>query len=622
VPDASVDHGGTSGVSSFGDRAYRLNEPGVQTLWAELAGDDASLVEVALAVGDEGPAVRCVEPRDGSMIVADAGAPLDLVVEVERPEAVVELTVAGDPVTMDDDGTARAVIRPVLGVNYVAVDARGEGEVGSRALCSFVVAPAYAPEDEPIDDVVRLDLAPRAIDDRTDDATLNSLADLFRLALNSQGFRDVMHESLGASNPLKPMSCDQEICLFGCTCIVRSEIRYRQTRFGSRSTVTLAPIADGLRAEVRIPDLSFEVDLAGTIDNRGWVDLSHVSVDVEVDLHAVGGRPRVAVRRVRSVGVGDINLRFGGISGLVIDIVEGLFEGKVRTTIEDAVRGFVEGDLGALLDGLVSSLDVSPLATDVEVPRPAGGEPLSLRFDAGFSSLRTTASGAVFGLGLGATTVARHARVSAGVVLASDGRARPPAASGDARAAVDQAFVNAVLHALWRGGFFDGELGAAVTGSEGTTLQIASPLPPTAEIDGGQVHLRWGGLRVALTAAGLFDVPLEITLGTHATADVRVVDGEELSFGELHVEEVTFASETYLPAALREAVAGWLEGMVQRVLDEAVSGGLPSFPVPSFTLPDAVGEFGLPAGRRLGLVDPRLSVEPGQLALTSRLGVL
>jgi hypothetical protein len=60
--------------------------------------------------------------------------------------------------------------------------------------------------------------------------------------------------------------------------------------------------------------------------------------------------------------------------------------------------------------------------------------------------------------------------------------------------------------------------------------------------------------------------------------------------------------------------------LVQNLVAGALNDALPALPIPSFTLPEAVRQYGLTPGMELGLVAPVLSVEPQHYVLRSRFG--
>ena len=73
------------------------------------------------------------------------------------------------------------------------------------------------------------------------------------------------------------------------------------------------------------------------------------------------------------------------------------------------------------------------------------------------------------------------------------------------------------------------------------------------------------------------------------------LSGESLHFGNLLLQQLFLSTSTPLNQSQRNALTGLLTQVVQSVLDDAINGGLPAFPIPTFALPAAAADFGLPA---------------------------
>jgi hypothetical protein len=64
----------------------------------------------------------------------------------------------------------------------------------------------------------------------------------------------------------------------------------------------------------------------------------------------------------------------------------------------------------------------------------------------------------------------------------------------------------------------------------------------------------------------------------------------------------------------------FLTSALQDVLANALNSGLPAFPIPSFTLPSSVSQYGLPAGANLGIVNPVLTTSSAHCVLDGQFG--
>ena len=75
-----------------------------------------------------------------------------------------------------------------------------------------------------------------------------------------------------------------------------------------------------------------------------------------------------------------------------------------------------------------------------------------------------------------------------------------------------------------RAGLFDADIGNSVLGGgfpAGTTADLTTYLPPVAKLDGDDVILMLGGVRLSLVYPGIFDSPISVTLGANALVRLR-----------------------------------------------------------------------------------------------------
>ena len=201
-----------------------------------------------------------------------------------------------------------------------------------------------------------------------------------------------------------------------------------------------------------------------------------------------------------------------------------------------------------------------------------------------------------------------------------------PATSQPLAASVHLGLINQVLHTLWRAGMFEARITGDAIGGDlppGLVAELSAGLPPVASMrDDGTVELGLGSLSLGLVYPGLFDEPLDVVLGARTHTEVRI-DGDDLAFSGIVIDELFFSTgEVSLDAATRDVLERFLVALVQRLVDSALNDALPALPIPSFTLPDAVGEFGLPAGAQLGIRAPALAREPQHFVLRGGFGIL
>lgn len=193
--------------------------------------------------------------------------------------------------------------------------------------------------------------------------------------------------------------------------------------------------------------------------------------------------------------------------------------------------------------------------------------------------------------------------------------------------AVHLGVLNKALHALWRGGLFDADVASALSGGgfpSGTSATMSTALPPVASIKGADKAVVYlGGITLNLTYPGIFDEPVAFKLGGVAETGITLTNGDELNFQNITITELYFSPVGIsLDADSRAVLEDFLTSLLQGVLDTSLNNALPALPIPSFTLPASVGQFGLPAGQDLGLANPTLGGDTTHLILKSDFGLL
>jgi hypothetical protein len=323
------------------------------------------------------------------------------------------------------------------------------------------------------------------------------------------------------------------------------------------------------------------------------------------------------------VTVGNVSLDGSGFCGVIVDIISGLVTGPVRTAIRNALTSFINSDVAPLLDQLVSSLDVNTLGATFNVPKLDGSGNVSLGFGLAFTSLNISTSRALLGLGTRFTPGAvGQNRASLGIAR----RTLDPlldlmgtSASRPVGIAFYEGALNQVLHGLWRAGYFQATLAIG-----GGTATIDARLPPVARITtNNKAQLMLGGIAATITIPGVINNPIPILFGGRASANVSLV-GDTLSFGGFQLDQLFVSFQTPLTQNQRTAMADFLALVLNDVLSDAINGGLPAFPIPTFSLPASAANFGLPAGAELGITTPLLSTpaSPGtHFVLTGGFGV-
>jgi len=578
-----------------------------------------------ILINGSGPNIRCEAPLDGSMLVGRPGTPIEVRGSVDDASGTMSVTVNGAPAVLSSDGFWASSITPIWGMNFVDVVAVDDGGIENSRTCAFILADRYAPEAPILGDTVMLALSQDAIDDSSRTDGLDSLDDILHTVVNSPGLRNTLHTSLLASNPLKPSSCDVDSFL---GCVIRTEITYLDSRIDGPHTSTLTLVPNGMRAHVTLRGIHVQLRINGRaagigFNTTGWVNVDSVDVDLTFDVGLAAGRPRISVRPGSvSVGVGRISTDFSGLAGGVIDIVVSVANGTVRNAVANALRGYVTGNFNAILDGLVSSLDISTLGASFNVPRLDGAGNIPVGFGVSFSSLSANPARMLFGIGTRITAPPAHARPSLGVPLPAEATLLDPSTPRAVTVAVHTALLNQAIHALWRGGLLDASVGGGSLGGlpDGVAIEVSGGLPPVARVvTSNEVELAIGALQLSITYPGLFD-NLLVTVGARARTMTTLM-ADDLNFGAIRITDLYFSTGTVtLAPATRDLIEDLLRTLVQSIVDTSLNDALPAIPIPTFTLPSSVAPYGLPAGTDMGITGPTLTLEGSHVLLRGGFG--
>jgi hypothetical protein len=609
-----------------GDGRYRYLTDGRYRLTATVTPPTEGGVGLTdsreFTVDSRGPAIECDSPVHGAIVNTTPGSSLAFSGSVDDLSSISTVSVNGTSVPVDGSGNFSTTLTTRFGINFVDIEATdASGQITTRT-CAFLLADTWAPDTAAFGDALALRLGASAIDDGARGGALNSLGDILQTVLNSPGLRTTLHESLLASNPLKPRSCDQRI--FGA-CVFTSEINYLDSELRGPNTATLSLVDGGIRANVGLRDTRAQLRISGTLDSTGWVTFSSIDVGVIFDTSLSGGRLRMSVRPGSvTTSVGSISTSFSGLAGIIIDIVASLVNGTLRSLVRDLVTNWVTDNFNSILDGVVGGLDVSTLGTSFEVPRLDGTGNISVAFAPDFTSLSTNSSRMLVGLGTRLSTTPAHARPTLGAPIPS-GPARYDASTTSAtQLGLHVGVLSQALHALWRAGFLDATLDAgSVSGLPGgVRAELTTLLPPSVEmIEGDRVQLSLGAINLRLAYPSFFATPIDAALGARASMRVRL-SGDEFVFDDFRIDELYFSTDSVsLDERARTAIEGVLTRILGRVVGSALTDALPAVPVPAFELPASLAGYGLPAGASLGLTSPSLSTAPRHLVLEGGFGI-
>jgi hypothetical protein len=574
-------------------------------------------ISVPVIVNTTGPVIDCMradqadEPSSAYMI-EQAPSTVLIPVRVDDDFEVASVTIGGEPASLDaGTGNYQAGVPIDFGMNFIDVVAVDELGLENSTTCFVLAAEYYSAEDGNLANTTALRLDPRAISGGQATA-LDSVNDILHAVLNSQGLKDLIDQGLRDANPL-----------MSGYCLGSGSVTYTggSINWASASS-SMSPANDNrLQAQFTLSNTTLRGRVSGTVCCPGGsnvnVSVSSISANVTFQLSLQGGQLRAAQVGDPSVSVGSVNVS----SSCWFGWLDGLFADLVRDNLASLLRDYIRDNIGPMVDEIVSGLDVSTLGQSFEVPRLDGSGTINLAFGLALTSLNITP--ARFLLGMGTRFVpasSPNGRFSRGIARRTATVLLDPPGTSTTRPvglSLYEGVLNQVLHGLWRGGYFQAEL---ALGEEGTAV-IDARLPPVAAArSSNRAELMLGGIGAVVTIPGIISEPIHLTFGGRAFADVSLV-GDDLAFGGLVLDEIFVAFEASLTQGQRDALESFLGTILQGVLADAINDGLPAIPIPSFTLPDSVAEFGLPAGAELGIVGPQLSTHGAHYVLTGTFGV-
>jgi hypothetical protein len=624
VDDIALAYGSAPGLPSPSEAQFQFTQDGTFTLSATVTtptqdGKPLSATHT-VTVSTSGPSITCLradaatQPSDAYMLQA---APSTIVVPVKISSAftVQSVTINGAAATRNAAGNYQAGVPIGFGMNFVDVVAKDQNGKENSTTCTVLAAQNFTAETASLAGGLGMRLDPGAIGD-PEPTGLNSINDILHTVLSSAQLRTLVNDGLLAANPVNAGDCG----FFACT----PNVNYNANTISwGQPGSSMALVPGGLQASITLPGVRLTVNACGTFCCPGGttvtVKATSITATVAFSLQLQAGVLRAALQGTPSVAVNGIDLDGSGFCGAIVDLLNSVFAPKVRSAVQNGLTSFIRTSVAPLLDQLVSSLDINTFGKAFTVPKLDGTGGIPLQFGLAFSSFDITTSRALLGIGTKFTAGAvAHNRPSLGIPGRDPGALLdPPGTSAAAPVGLSlyEGVLNQVLHGLWRGGFFQATLQLA-----GGVATIDAVLPPVAAITGSQAQLMLGGIQATIRIPGFIDTPIPIVFGGRATASVTL-SGDALHFGNLTLSQLKVSFQASLTQTQRTAMEGLLTQVLQSVLVDAINGGLPAFPIPTFALPASATGFGLPAGAQLGIFQPQLSTSGTHYVLTGAFGV-
>jgi hypothetical protein len=625
VDDISFAYASAPGIPSPSEAQFRFAQDGTFALSATVISPTFESLPLTRSqtvfVNSSGPTIQCMradapsQPSDAYMMLA---GPSTLVIPVRVTDTfnVQSVTINGRAATFNaSTGNYQAGVAVGFGMSFIDVVARDQFNRENSTTCFVLAAPNFSAESAHTAGTLGMRLDPAAIGD-SQPTGLNSINDILSVILSSTQLRGLVNNGLVAANPINDGSCG----VFACS----PRVNYNSgTIQWDQPSSTLNLVSGGLQAQVTLPNVRLTVNACGTTCCIGGstitVRASSITATIRFSLALQGGVLRAALQGTPTVAVGSVSLDGSGFCGFLIDLLESFLTGTVRDSVRNALVSFINSDVAPLLDELVSSLDINTLGQSFQVPRLDGSGNIALQFGLAFSSFEITTTRALLGIGTRfAPASVGHNRPSLGIPRRTAGSLLDPPGTTSTRPvglSLHEGVLNQVLHGLWRGGFFQATLQIA-----SGTATIDARLPPVAVINGIQAQLMLGGIQAQVRIPGIIETPISILFGGRANASVTL-DGDALRFGNLTLTQLFVSFQASLTQTQRNAMANLLTQVLQSVLADAINDGLPALPIPTFALPEAAADFGLPAGAELGILNPLLSTSGTHFVLTGSFGV-
>jgi len=562
--------------------------------------------------GDDGGApadltVSCASPALDAVVNVAPGSPITFKGVVRGATGTTTLAVNGVPTMFGADGAFSKLLTTRYGLNHVVLDIADATGRSDHTLCSFLVAEQYANENTLYNDTVALRLNQSAIDDGVRTGPIDSLADVLATAINSDGLPKSLHEALLKSNPVYKDDSRQ--------------VDYQSLSLPGPNTVSATLVDGGIKVHVRIEDplvhmrVGYEVfPGVPTVHTTGEASADFMDVDATFDVAIASGRPTARPRSV-AVTLGTIDTHFDGLLGLVLDIAVTSSSALVRDIVSAGLRDSVNAILNDVLDNIVSNLDVASLGTSFSVPRFDGTGTVRISFGVGFSTVVATPTRALVGLSTKFVAPAAHTRLTLGVPFPTGTVLDDPASAEAVTVAEHVGVLQQALQAYWRGGGLDG----AITTTGGANVAFTTMLPPVVFIQNdGSLGLDLGvSANVSLPGA---TAPIQARAAIRARA-TATLSSDDPTFSDVTLTESRVVTADQITDADAATVGATLIALLTQMAERSLNDSLPQLPVPAFTIPEALAPYGLPAGAKLGIVDPALTLSGRHAVLRGAFGV-
>lgn len=575
--DLSVESVGSTTLSGHN---VTFNSEGYFVVWARYGALADSVGPIL--IDSTGPLLDIDTPERGTFSTDVATNVSGTVTDAYT--GVTSLTVGGESVVVESDGSFSTSVDNVFGLNVLeseALDGDGNATTDTRA----VLAGAFQPYGEAVGEGVAARINEAGFD------TLEALG---------EGL--IGGTDLSAALPNPAFSTESESCidlLFDEVCITWYSIAlYVTNPYIGGTDLELDPDAGGwLNASFTVFDPSIDWAADGDVVGIGYsgdgeIYADSITIDMDLQPYVTDG---VLGVNVLAVDVTSAGFTFDWDSWIydVMDFFGLDLSGLIQGAMEDAIEGVISDEVPSIVADAVGSLEIAT-ALDIE-----GGV---YSFSAEPSYCSVDDLGLTLGLGTTFTTSAwNHATEGPGSLYGDYTLPLYSSGTPGMQLSLSLDFLNQALYAFWGGGLLDRTLGEQELGLDlgslstflpfsSLSIQTEAMLPPVLVpgTGGGLLDLQIGDLALTLYDGSAEEGTVVFQLYASIVAELDLdVSAEGTLLPALGETTVWF--DVVVPAAGTEASgdAEALLGALVPMLLPALTEGLGEVPIPEiqgFTL--------------------------------------
>lgn len=560
--------------------------------------------------GECRPAIDVEYPPRGATILGTVGEPVTVTGTVTTGVGTIEsLTLGGEPVEVQSDGSFSVDFDPVVGGNTLVLETVDSNEWTRKRVQSFLWSTEFMLPTEPMEGAAQqgllMHLGQESIDDGDRNPPIDDLGSVFHLALDSLDLGSFI-------DPTEP---------------VASEVGYNiyvTDLYKDSATVDLYAIDGGLHLDASLVGIQGDLDFdctnfgCGLAGGDGTGGLSMSSVDISADILMLVGPDNALDVQLSNVTTDVNNLEIwsnNGWTDFLLGLIEGLIIDGLVADVENLLADEVQNVLGPLL---VDGLESFSLSAPIDFPSlgdPRAGITVQLETDVGESDWHDgsappdpspSQSGLLGFRGGGYVATRATPYENLGIPWRSgcgtdETYIQMPRTSPLEIGLTDD-LLNHLLYGAWAGGLleFELDLGGDEEGGGGIQIQdvlVSGMLAPTATdcSEDGTLLAHIGDLQITatITANGTqtdftayTSMALEVVIDADDKGIVIAIPGVAWTETELTVvQDMSIMSEPGL--------AQILENTVESQLLDGLSGGFGGISLPEI---DLSGLAGLPDG--------------------------